>query len=171
MGFPGGASGKEHTCQCRRHKRHGFSRLVEKIPWRRAWQPTPIFLPGESHWQKNLVGYSPRGCKELDTTERLTHSIVHSLYPWISHSQFQPMSCHSVELVNAGPSVLRGDCIHCTAPLYLQDLSFTNFGICQGSQNQSPQPFPLYTEREACANFHCVEEAYRSVNCSRLQIP
>ena len=80
------------------------------------------------------------------------------------------MSCHSVELVNAGPSVLRGDCIHCTAPLYLQDLSFTNFGICQGSQNQSPHPFPLYTEREACANFHCVEEDTGLQECELFKV-
>ena len=38
-------------------------------PWRRAWQPTPVFLPGESPWTEELVGYSPWGCKELDTTE------------------------------------------------------------------------------------------------------
>ena len=42
--------------------------------WRRAWQPTPAFLPGESHGQRSLVGYSTRGCKESDTTEQLTHS-------------------------------------------------------------------------------------------------
>ena len=59
MGFPGGASGKEPACQCRRHKRHGFEPWVGKIPWRRAWQPTPVFLPGESHEQGNLADYSP----------------------------------------------------------------------------------------------------------------
>ena len=64
MGFPGGASGKEPTCQCRRPKRRGFDPWVGKIPWRRAWQPTPVFLPGESHGQRSLVGY-----KESDTTE------------------------------------------------------------------------------------------------------
>ena len=42
-------SGKEPTFQCRRHKRHGFNPSVRKIPWKRAWQPTPAFLPGESH--------------------------------------------------------------------------------------------------------------------------
>jgi len=42
---------------------------VRKIPWRMKWQPTPVFLPGESHGQRNLAGYSPRGCKELNTTE------------------------------------------------------------------------------------------------------
>ena len=46
-----------------------FDPSVGKIPWRRAWQPTPVFLPGESHGQRSLVGYSPRGHKESDTTE------------------------------------------------------------------------------------------------------
>ena len=49
-----------------------FNPWVGKIPWRRAWYPTPMFLPEESHGQRNLVGYSPRGHKELDTTKRLT---------------------------------------------------------------------------------------------------
>ena len=57
-GFPGGASGKEPACQCRRHRRCRFNPWVGKIPWRRAWQPTPVFLPGESRGQRSLVGYS-----------------------------------------------------------------------------------------------------------------
>ena len=44
---------------------------MQETPWRRKWQPTPVFLPGESHGRRSLVGYSPRGRKELDTTERL----------------------------------------------------------------------------------------------------
>ena len=67
--FPGGTSGKEPACQCRRHKRWGFSSWVGEIPWRRAWQPTPVFLPGESHGQRSLVSYSPWGPNELDTTD------------------------------------------------------------------------------------------------------
>ena len=59
LDFPGGASGKEHACQCRRHKRCGFDPWVRKMPWRRARQPTPVFLPGEPHGQGSLVGYSP----------------------------------------------------------------------------------------------------------------
>ena len=50
----GGASGKEPTCQCRRCKRSGFDPSVGKIPWRRAWQHTPVFLPRESHGQRSL---------------------------------------------------------------------------------------------------------------------
>ena len=64
-----GTRGKGPTCQCRRHKRHGFDPWVRKIPWRRAWQPIPVFLPGESHGQRCLVGYSPYSHKESDTTE------------------------------------------------------------------------------------------------------
>ena len=52
-------SGKEPTRQYRRHERSGFKPWVRKIPWRRAWQPTLVFLPGESHGQRNLAGYSP----------------------------------------------------------------------------------------------------------------
>ena len=68
-GFPGGASGKESACQCRRHKRHRFNPWVGKIPWRRVWQPTSIFLFGEFNGKRSLVGYSPWGCKESDTNE------------------------------------------------------------------------------------------------------
>ena len=61
-------------------------------PWRRKWQPTPVFLPGVVHGQRSLVGYSPWGCKESDTTEQLSifsppkgpltpnHIFVHLLY-------------------------------------------------------------------------------------------
>jgi len=69
VGFPGGTSGKETACQCRRHRRHGFDPWVEKIPWRRAWQPTPVFLPRESHGQSSLEGYSPLGHKGSDMAE------------------------------------------------------------------------------------------------------
>jgi len=50
MGFPGGASGKEPACQCKRHKRRRFDPWVGKVLRRRAWQPTPVFLLGESPW-------------------------------------------------------------------------------------------------------------------------
>ena len=56
--FPGGSVGKRVILQCRRP---GFDSWVGKILWRRAWQPTPVFLPGESHGQRSLMGYSPWG--------------------------------------------------------------------------------------------------------------
>ena len=60
---------KESACQ---HRRHEFDPWVRKIPWRKKWQPTPIFLPGKSHRQRSLACCSPWGCKESDTAEQLT---------------------------------------------------------------------------------------------------
>ena len=77
FGFGGlaldGSYGKESACQCRRS---GFDPWVRMIPWRMAGQPIPVFLPGESHGQRSLVGYSPWVRKESDTTEQLTLSLV-----------------------------------------------------------------------------------------------
>ena len=69
MSFPSGTSGKEPACQCRRHKRcvQPLGRDTPAIPWRRVWQPTPVFWPREFHGL-----YSPWGHKELDTTEQLS---------------------------------------------------------------------------------------------------
>ena len=58
---PDGTSGKERACQCRRCKNLGFDLWVRKIPWRRKWQPTPVFLPEESHGQRSLAGTVPWG--------------------------------------------------------------------------------------------------------------
>ena len=60
------------SLQCRRHRIHEFNPWVGKVPWRRARQPTRVFLPGESRGLRSLVGYSPWGCKESDTTEQLS---------------------------------------------------------------------------------------------------
>ena len=75
IGLPRWHSRKEFACQCRRHKRCGFNPLVRKIPWSKKWQSTPVFLPEESHGQRSLVGYSPWGCKEPDTTEH-AHTFI-----------------------------------------------------------------------------------------------
>ena len=50
------------------HRRRGFNSWLGKIPWRRKWQPTPVFLPGESHGQRSLADYSPWGHKKINTT-------------------------------------------------------------------------------------------------------
>ena len=52
----------------------GFNPWVGKIPWRKAWQPTPVFLPGESHEQRTLAGFGPWVHKESDTTEVNEHT-------------------------------------------------------------------------------------------------
>ena len=57
--LPWWLSGKEFACQCRRL---GFIPWVRKIPWKRKWKPAPVFLPGKSHGQRSLMGYSEWGC-------------------------------------------------------------------------------------------------------------
>ena len=64
--FPGGSDGKESVCKA---GDPWFDPWFRKIPWRKEWRPTPVFLPGELHGQRSLKGYSPRGRKELDTAE------------------------------------------------------------------------------------------------------
>ena len=71
-GLPRWLSGNEAAWQCRRCR---FNPWVRKIPWSRKWQPTLVFLPGRFHGQRRLVGYSPWGHKESDTTEH-THTLV-----------------------------------------------------------------------------------------------
>ena len=79
-GLPRCRSGKESDCQCSRCKRHGFDPWVGKIPWRRKWQPTPVFLPRKCHGQRSLVGYCLWGCKDSGMTEQLSMHI--SLTTW-----------------------------------------------------------------------------------------
>ena len=116
--FPGGTSGKESVCQCRRRKRCSFDPGVRKIPWRRKLPPTPVFLPGESHRQRSpgadcfsLVAQScPTFCDPMDTRlpcpsptprvysdscplSRWCHpTISSSVVPFSSHLQPSPAS-------------------------------------------------------------------------------
>ena len=86
--FPGGTSGKELACQCRRCKSHRYNPWVRKIPWRRAWQSNPVFMNGDSHGQRSLVGYSPQGLMESDMTKETpcTHSHNHHHTSLFDHS-------------------------------------------------------------------------------------
>ena len=77
MDFPGGTVVKKSTCQCRRLSRHGFNPQVRKIPWRRKWHPTTVFLPGKSHGQRGLADCSLWGHKESYMTE---DSTVHCIF-------------------------------------------------------------------------------------------
>ena len=67
LGFPYDSAVKEPTRQCRRHM---FNSRVRKIPWRRKWQPTPMFLPGKSCGQRSLAGYNPWG------SQRVRHDLM-----------------------------------------------------------------------------------------------
>ena len=82
LGLPRWPKWKRNLCQCRRHKRCGFDPWVGKIPWRRAWQPTPVLLLGESHGQMSLAGYRPQG-------PRVRHN-------WSDLACAQPTNCISM---------------------------------------------------------------------------
>ena len=69
MEFPRWLTGKEFVCHCRRLQTCWFHSRVGKIPWRRNWKPTLVFLPGKSYRQRGLVSYSLWGRKESDTTQ------------------------------------------------------------------------------------------------------
>ena len=85
--LPKWLSDKEPACQCRIScRRHGFDPRVGNIPWRRKWQPTLVFLPGESHGQRSLVGYRHGVSKELDATEWLTLSLMHKCEIYITYT-------------------------------------------------------------------------------------
>jgi len=77
-----GLSGTESACQCRRCR---FDHWVGKIPQRRKRQPISVFLPEKSQGQRSLVGYNPWGCKELDSTERLSTT----KYVYVNYRKFQ----------------------------------------------------------------------------------
>ena len=85
--FPGGLSRRESAFQCRTCRVYLW---IEKIPCWRKWQRTVVFLQGESHGQKSLVGCSPQGCEELDTTECWAQALkVHlTLYSRMSGSRW-----------------------------------------------------------------------------------
>ena len=102
MGFPGDASGKETACESRRHERQGFDSRVGKVPWRRAWQPTPVFLPGESHGQRSLVGYSPWGRKELDRPEQFSMHAHISNQKTLLQRETVCLEIASIHLQNVG---------------------------------------------------------------------
>ena len=87
LGLPSSSDSKESACKCRRP---GFDPWVGKIPWRRKWQPTLVFLPGESYGQRSLAGYSPWGPKESDATNTNTHI----LYLFLSHGAYHRPERH-----------------------------------------------------------------------------
>ena len=78
----------------KRKKNHIISIDVEKANWRRQWQPTPVLLPGKSHGQRSLVGCSPWGRKESDTTERLH---FHFLLSCSGEGNGNPLQCSCLE--------------------------------------------------------------------------
>ena len=132
----GGASDKEPACQCRGCQRCGFSPWVTKIPWRRAWQPTPVFLPGESHGQRSLEGYSPWDRRESDMTK------TRRLYLLL----LSPLNLFIIPGVD--PDTSRSLCVsepqtELSRPMevpYLYRTSNREGGVCGGGLGQRQRP-------------------------------
>ena len=91
LGFPGGSDGKEYACHA------GEPCLVpgsRRFPWRRAWQPTPIFLPGESHGQRSLMGYiQSMGSQRVRRDWATNHTHLPHVGPALCPSQLGPSFC------------------------------------------------------------------------------
>ena len=120
--FPGGTRGKEPACQCRRHRRRSFNPWFRKIPWKRAWKPTQVFLLGKSHGQRSLVGYSPWGHKRVKHNWATKHVHMHSepvkslshvwlfASPWtVAHQAPPPMGISRQEYWRGVPLPSPGD--------------------------------------------------------------
>ena len=102
FGIPRGLSGKESTCQCRKHR---FDPWVEKIPWSRAWHPIPVFLPGESRGQRKLAGYSPQGHKSQTQLKWLiTHAHISIFAP--TYTYHDPDN-HNGVITHLEPDILK----------------------------------------------------------------
>ena len=82
------------TWQCWRQKRWEFHPWVGKIPWERKWQSTPVFLPEKSHGWRRLLGCSPWGCEESDTTKRLH---FHFSLSCVEEGNGNPLQCPCLE--------------------------------------------------------------------------
>ena len=142
-GFPGGASDKESTCQCRRHKKCKFDLWAGKIPWSRKWQLAPVLLLGKSRGQRSLAGYSSQGRKESDVaeTERQQLLIELQTLDWsggVSSACFLACSFSLGELTQPH---------HVKYDLYTDDCHLYIFIPDPSPQLQSlkqlPQTFPL----------------------------
>ena len=113
---------KEPACQGRRLKRRNrFDPCIGKIPWRKAWQPTPVFLPGESYGQRSLAGHNPWGRKELDTTEEtLAHTVLAGRTPGSSEALPLVLSSVLLEAQTSSPAAYSGPTCLQKGPAVLQ---------------------------------------------------
>ena len=115
FGLPRWCSGKEPTCQCRRHRRCGFDTWVGKLPWRRKWQLNPLLLPGKFHRQMSLAGYSPWGPRELDMIAPYWAHTQLEKFKWIAPN-FTWSHCNTVICTNVSTSLIHDPLHHCHCP-------------------------------------------------------
>jgi len=120
-GLPWWLSGKEPTCQCRRDKQHRFDPWVGKIPCRRKWQPTPAFLPGKSHGQRSLVGYSPWGRKRVRHDLATKHEVVDQGIVW-KVSFYEPARLEFLLLIDV--KINMNSCAKSRSSLSFEDIAY-----------------------------------------------
>ena len=111
----------ESACQCRKRR---FDPWLRKIPWRRKWQPTPVFLPGKLHGQGSLVGYGPWGCKELDITEGLKNNKPAPGLAWRSLRSASKKECQVPLLLSVASPTRKCLGSHCNADSWVPTQTF-----------------------------------------------
>ena len=143
---PYGSNSKVHL----QRRRPRFDPWVGKIPWRRKWLPNPVFLPGKFHRQRSLAGYSPWGCKELDTTERLTHT--HTLTKWSKSSIRLASLLHNLSLSTVFASLW--PMVFFFSPYQTTSVLFLKFSV------------PLTLLTFSCSLWHCLIDFTLLLNLS-----
>ena len=137
MVFSGGSESKSICLQCRRP---GLDPWIRKIPWRRKWQPNPVLLPGKSHGWRRLIGYSPWGHKESDTTEQLHFQFftfcMYELEQWSCVINSCCCCCSFPKLCQLFATLLT---VACQAPLSME---FSSQKCCSGLPFPSPGDLP-----------------------------
>ena len=113
------------SCHCRRNRRLRFGPWVRKIPWRRKWQCTPVFLPGKFHGQRNLLCYSSWGHKESDMTEQLN---THIFGYWIKSRVSRHSHRNSLEIL--------------TSPTFYPRICSVKKGTCWGTDTLEDPLWP-----------------------------
>ena len=125
---------KEDLCFCLWCGRPRFDPWVGKIPWRRKWQPTPLFLPGESHGRRSLVGYCPQDSTELDKTELIHFHLCFSREQWKNLTT--PSSCWTVcQVITILPLTIP----HC--------IRSQTKSLCKDSRHE-PRPYQILPKKQ-----------------------
>ena len=138
MRLPRKLSGKESAYQCKRCRRCRFDPWVGKIPWGRKWQPTTVFLPGESHGQRSLEGYSPWGHKESMGSQWATH-----IRPTVLNFMGNPCSCETAMFKKSSLSSAFGKCI--TAKKHTSPCDFDKTQVSPHWPLAMPDTHPPYS--------------------------
>ena len=140
IGLPRWHNGKESSCQCRRCKRLGFNPCVGKIPWRREWQPAPVFLPGEFHGQ-TMGSQSRTPLRESDTHQngRQTPSIIKMDFSKYSHSWSERYDSVPWNTCEAGISTLCHGCGSLSAGSVHGAAGISGHHLCAAPSPPGPQ--------------------------------